>query len=346
MKRSILGLMYLIQGMRNAGIDVDARLANIGIQSDAIDMSTIIHADLEWDILKVIGQDVRPEIGLFIGQHYALAGYGPLLMLLVTCGTIQDALKSGIRFQGLTHLFGQLDLLEKNQIQDGYVALTYMPVDLKTDMGLLRAQCEISGTYKFILDIYRMMGLSAPEIRVELPFSAPKDIATLDKYYAYYGHDLHFSAECAVFQLHQEVLSVRIPSADLMTFRVYEDKCIAELERLKNDVSHQHSLIQHVMDYLELQQGVIPSMAETAHALDIAERTLRYQLQQLGTSYKQIREQLIKHKALKLMEYNEYSIEAIADLLGYSEPAAFNHAFKRWFGHSPRQYVKKPTLKK
>jgi len=49
---------------------------------------------------------------------------------------------------------------------------------------------------------------------------------------------------------------------------------------------------------------------------------------------------LIKNKALKLIEYKEYSIEVIAELLGYSEPAAFNHAFKRWFGQSPRQYSK------
>ena len=342
MKRSILGLMYLIQGMRNAGIDVDTRLADIGIQADAIDAGTIIHADLEWDILKVIGQDVRPEIGLYIGQHYALAGYGPLLMLLVTCSTIKEAIHSGIRFQGLTHLFGQLGLAEVGS----RIALTYEPVDLKTDMGLLRAQCEISGTYKFILDIYRMMGLSAPDIRVELPFDKPKDLTVLEKYYAYYGHDLHFSSQYASFQLNHEVLDIRIPSSDLMTFRVYEAKCIAELERLQQDMQHQHPLIQRVMDYLELQQGLIPGMAETAHALDIPERTLRYQLQQLNTSYKEIREQLIKHKALKLIEYNEYSIEAIAELLGYSEPAAFNHAFKRWFGHSPRQYVKKPKQKK
>ena len=68
------------------------------------------------------------------------------------------------------------------------------------------------------------MGLSAPEIRVELPFSAPKDTTTLEEYYAYYGHDLHFSADYAVFQLNQDVLNVRNPSADLMTFRGYEDK--------------------------------------------------------------------------------------------------------------------------
>ncbi|OTG82983.1 helix-turn-helix domain-containing protein [Acinetobacter sp. ANC 4648] len=336
MKRSILGLMYLIHGMRNSGIDVDTRLASIGINADALDPSSIIHPSLEWDIQKVIGEGVKPEVGLFIGQHYALAGYGPLLMLLVTCSTIQDALKYGIQFQGLTHLFGRLGLVYSNN----HVALTYEPIDLNTEMGLLRAQCEVSGTYKFLQDIYKMMGLVAPTIRVELPFKPPQELDVLNQYKTYYGSDLHFGAEKAAFQLNDVVMNVRIPSADPITFRVYEAKCIAEIERLNAEETDQASLIQRVRGYLELQQGNIPSMATTAQALNIPERTLRYQLQQLNSSYKQIREQLIKHKALRLIEYNEYSIEVIAELLGYSEPAAFNHAFKRWFGQSPRQYGK------
>ncbi len=43
-------------------------------------------------MLKVVGQEIQPEQGLLIGQHYALAGYGPLLMLLVTSPTVRDAL--------------------------------------------------------------------------------------------------------------------------------------------------------------------------------------------------------------------------------------------------------------
>ena len=82
-----------------------------------------------------------------------------------------------------------------------------------------------------------------------------------------------------------------------------------------------------MQDYLELQQGIIEH-GGNRFALKMPERTLRHQLQQLNTSYKQIREQIIKNKALKLMEYKEYSIEVIAEALGYSEPAAFNHAFK------------------
>lgn len=335
MKRSILGLMYLIQGMRKAGIDVDPKLQSIGLRADALDPSSIIHPGLEWDVLKVIGQDVASEKGLFIGQHYALAGYGPLLMLLVSSENIRTALEQGIRYQALTHLTGVLSLKYKAQ----KVVLCYAPEDLNSELGLLRAQCEISGTYKFIQDLYKMMGLSIPRMHIELPFAQPENQQALDIYQEYYGAELQFAAESAEFWFDDAVLNVQIPSADKMTFNLYESKCIAELERLKGDESVP-ALVQRVQDYLELQEGGMPSMAETAQALQIPERTLRHQLQQVQSSYKQIREQLIKDKALRLMEYKEYSIEMIAELLGYSEPAAFNHAFKRWFGHSPRQYFK------
>lgn len=336
MKRSILGLMYLIHGMRNAGIQVDDRLESIGIKAEALDPSSIIHPSLEWDILKVVGHDVQPETGLFIGQHYSLAGYGSLLMLLVTCNRVYDAIHNGIQYQSLTYLYGVLGV----ENREHQIALTYQPVDLNSEMGLLRAQCEVSGTYKFLNDIYKMMGLSVPSVRIELPFTQPEDADILKQYHDYYGSDLHFGCKYACFLIDKEVMELKIPSSDPITHRVYEAKCITEIERLNVEEVKTPPLIQRVNDYLELQQGIIPSMAEVAQALNVPERTLRHQLQQLDTSYKQIREQLIKHKALRLIEYKEYSIEVIAELLGYSEPAAFNHAFKRWFGQSPRQYGK------
>ena len=138
MKRSILGLMYLIQGMRQVGIDVDARLQQIGIQADALDPSSSIHSSLEWDILNVMSEGVVAETGVCVGQHYALAGYGPLLMLLVTCPTVEQALNKGIQYQQLTHLSGVLSLVQQEQ----QVALHYQPVDLASEMGAFRAQCE------------------------------------------------------------------------------------------------------------------------------------------------------------------------------------------------------------
>lgn len=322
--------------MRQVGIDVDKRLENIGLQADALDPSAIIHPDLEWDILKVIAKDVIPELGLHIGQHYALAGYGPMLMLLVTSPTAEIAVKNGIYYQALTHLSGVLGLSISNE----FVALTYEPISMDSSLGVLRAQCEIAGTYKFIQDVYKMVGLSMPDIQVELPFHQPSDLNILNQYYDFYGQKVCFAKSYASFRFHSEILKLKIPSADPITFNIYKTKCESEIQRLQYEDSNKNSLIDRVNDYLDMQKGFIPTMAETAYALGIPERTLRYQLNQYNTSYKEIREQLIKHKALRFIEYKEYSIEVIAEMLGYSEPAAFNHAFKRWFGQSPRQYGK------
>lgn len=336
MKRSILGLMYLIQGMRQTDIDVDARLASIGLKADAFDPSSTIHPSVERNIQNVIAKDVDPLVGLMVGQHYALAGYGPLLMLLVTSQTVYHAVQNGVRFQALTHLSGILN----SEVNGNEAALTYEPLELRSETDFFRAQCEISGTYKFVKDIYQMVGLDVPPIRVQLPFEKPEDSSTLEKYQEFYGNDIHFGADRAGFWFDQNLLDFNLPSADVITFRIYESKCIDEIARLNAQENVINPLIDRVQNYLELQQGVMPTMSEIAQALDIPERTLRHQLQQLNTSYKQIREQLIKHKALRLIEYKEYSIEVIAEMLGYSEPAAFNHAFKRWFGQSPRQYGK------
>lgn len=327
--------MYLIQGMRHAGIDVDARLADMGIQAEALDPSSIIPDEIEWDILQYISQDISPEQGLIIGQHYALAGYGPFLMLLVTSDTLHKALLNGVRFQQLTHLFGSLQL----NIKKDYIHLHYQPIDLNTHLGLFRAQCEISGTYKFLQDIFKMMGLEIPNIRIELPFKAPKELELIVAYQDYYGQDVKFECQHASFILENtDILNIKIPSADVLTYRVYEDKCLQDLEKLERSTQEKLTIVEYVEGYLEMQNGVMPTMFETACALNIPERTLRHKLQQMQTSYKEIRERLIKQKALKFIENSAYSIEQVAEMLGYSEPAAFNHAFKRWFGQSPRQY--------
>jgi AraC-like DNA-binding protein len=333
MKRSILSLMYLIQGMRKSGVDIEHKLHAIGLNENSIDPSSVIHPNLEWDILQTLGRDIEPIRGLDIGQHYSLAGYGPLLMLIVASETIKDALENGVKYSALTHLTGKLSFSYK----DEQVSLNLIPLDLNTSIGELIAHCEISGTYRFLKDIYQMMGLEIPVIEISLPFIEPINAEAKKAYTDIFGTQISFRAKQAEFNFGKDVLNVEIPSADPITYKAYDQKCVVEMERLAEE-NKTPSLIQRVTDYLELQNRVFPTMAETAQALRVPERTLRHQLQQMNTSYKQIREDLIKDKALRLMEYKEYSIEMIAELLGYSEPAAFNHAFKRWFGQSPRQY--------
>ena len=54
-----------------------------------------------------------------------------------------------------------------------------------------------------------------------------------------------------------------------------------------------------------------------------------------GTSFGEVLDRLRHREALRYLADGTVSLQQIAWLLGYSEPGAFNHAFKRWTGTSP-----------
>src|SRR5690606_33102828 len=160
--------------------------------------------------------------GLLIGQHYAFAGYGPLLMLLVTSPTVRDALNQVIRFQQLTHLTGQLAL----QQSEHHSALCYRAKQQDDHLGMLLAQAEISGTFKFIREIYKLMGLSKPDLRIELPFAYPEDLNTLKVYHDYYGTQVQFDARRAAYCIEESLQVIERHSLHPISFAIDAAKCL------------------------------------------------------------------------------------------------------------------------
>jgi AraC-like DNA-binding protein len=80
--------------------------------------------------------------------------------------------------------------------------------------------------------------------------------------------------------------------------------------------------------------------SETAGQLGLSERSLYRELQQQGTSFRQLRDQALSQKARQLLSNQNVSIAEVAFLLGFSENAAFYRAFKRWTGRTPLDYRK------
>jgi AraC-like DNA-binding protein len=75
-----------------------------------------------------------------------------------------------------------------------------------------------------------------------------------------------------------------------------------------------------------------------ARDLSTSTRSLQRRLAAAGVSYNQLRDQVRKEAAERYLSDAPLSIAEIAYLLGYSEPAAFNRAFKRWHDESPQTF--------
>jgi len=74
--------------------------------------------------------------------------------------------------------------------------------------------------------------------------------------------------------------------------------------------------------------------------LGLNKRTLQRGLFAQGTSFRRLKEEVLKEHAVRLLSQADLGLNAIAIQLGYSEPSAFHRAFKVWFGITPRQFRK------
>lgn len=130
---------------------------------------------------------------------------------------------------------------------------------------------------------------------------------------------------------------------------------------LKPITSHNPNLLSALKNYAEISlkeqneaeslQGKVRShlmnrlphgelnITNTAKAMNMTSSTLYRKLKKEGATFKALllktRQELAKSYLLQDLTNSQ-----VAYLLGFSEPAAFQHSFKRWFGISPGEYRK------
>jgi AraC-like DNA-binding protein len=92
---------------------------------------------------------------------------------------------------------------------------------------------------------------------------------------------------------------------------------------------------------LRMAKPQLPGLETVAYAFNLTSRTLQRRLEEEGTSFRQIAEELKRRICDLLIRHNRYSIADIAFLLGYSDAPAFIRSFRKWHGKPPHDYRKK-----
>ena len=91
--------------------------------------------------------------------------------------------------------------------------------------------------------------------------------------------------------------------------------------------------------------GAFPSLESAARKLGMSGRTLRRQLNNLGTNYQNELDLLRQEFAINYLTKTDKCITEIALMLGFCDSSAFSKAFKKWTGESPREFKKNHTHK-
>jgi AraC-like DNA-binding protein len=125
------------------------------------------------------------------------------------------------------------------------------------------------------------------------------------------------------------------PAADERLFRVL----LAHAEERHLDYVHMQTVSERLHRTLLSLDDSADSRAEAlASRLGLGVRTLHRRLRAEGTSYRKVLTNFQMRRCIERLESPSASAKQVAFALGFSDPASFYRAFKRWTGHTVSEY--------
>jgi AraC-like DNA-binding protein len=277
---------------------------------------------------RLVSADDDPHPGLRFGQemtrHYP--GGSVLFTLMLNCPTIGCALENFIRYHRI-----MADIVQplQRQVEDR-VHLSW-----EAPFGYLPLHDDLAEAliciYNAILTHLSQGRLQPVEIRFTHP--APDD---LSGYQRVFEAPLRFGAAQNELVIKRAALALEIQLANRDLYKLLERHASRIADTLERDTGWQHRVMRLTSEML--MRGSPPDIEAVAKALALSRRTLQARLESEGTTFRRCLQAVRKQTALDYLSRPGASICDVAFLLGYSEQSAFNHAFKRWTGHTPMAY--------
>jgi AraC-like DNA-binding protein len=145
-----------------------------------------------------------------------------------------------------------------------------------------------------------------------------------------------------LFALSNESLDIPLTTADPKLLHALKPFCDMAAKARNTKPETLRSAVESEVEKL-LPHGKAKA-ENVAKGLALSLRTLARRLAEEGTTYGEVVDQLRKSQALQYLKDPGMSLAQIAWLLGYEGATSFNHAFRRWTGHSPSVARKEKLL--
>lgn len=273
-----------------------------------------------------------PHLGLALGKQVRSAAFLPPGSALYRehQPTFKTLLQSMITTINATYPTVSLRYLETDHVA-GLQVTAHEPDAASKRMAVETVMVNVSNHFPVFL------GEAVGPECMTFDYGRPSYAGQYDQYFSC---DLKFGAEHSAILIPKELLHMNIA----ITESSYA--CVRDLYLSGSNLPAKlSSLSKRLHTYLadiRVEDG-FPTLDVAADHLCISPRTLRRHLNMLNTSYFEEIQAYRKQSAIHLLLNTRYSITDIALQLGFYDSSAFNNAFKKWMGRTPRQFRANPT---
>lgn len=327
-------LTLFVSGLESYDIDGPAFLADYGFNypedSNPDKRVSISTMAVMWDkAAELTGDD---EFGLKAGTFITPTTFSALGMALWSSCSVRDMLQCWCRYLHMFSTAAEMTLIE----QDGKLitqAIQYPDEQGKEPASKFALDATLSALHTLGR---RHFDKELAPLTVELSRPTPKHP---ENYEAFFGCPVSFNNPTIRLLYDMDQISRPIPGGNQQLAQATEKLVVEYLGRMQLQPANTQSLLPQVRQALfELLPRGEANLDDVAEQLHVSPRTLRRKLEEQGSSFRQLLEEVRKQLALDYIGQAHLSIGEISFLLGFASNSNFSRAFKRWTSQSPQDY--------
>jgi AraC-like DNA-binding protein len=264
-----------------------------------------------------------PNIGIAAGRSMSVGDCPAIDYAMSTANTVREAVEIALQHARLCN-----DALVIELQVDSPRALVRL--ESSTSLNRVSADFLLVGLYTAHV---RLWPHAAGELECWFAHAQPRDLSAYME--AIPNAVLRFSAPCYGFSFASSTLDQPLPSADPKLHAIvhkYADLMLAELpstQTLAGDIRR--------MLPAELLRSRADA-ASVARKLHVSVRTLGRRLEEEGTSFKVLLNDVRRELALNMLVRGDLPIADVARQLDFADVSTFHRAFRRWTGQTPASY--------
>ncbi|MFZ6030316.1 MAG: AraC family transcriptional regulator [Chloroflexota bacterium] len=265
-----------------------------------------------------------PYFGLHMGEYAEAGSWSILGYMMMNCKTLGEAFQKGGRY---ARIIGNLIEGRGEWRFNKIKVVFYTPPDAP-QMSRHCFEATFSSTVRM------MRTLTGKQIDpLEVRFIYPKPESTTE-YERIFRCPVLFGQKENSMSADPGIANTPILMSNpalLAHFEQYAHDFLAQMERKDEYTQAVTKIILSRLDDEAL------SINKVAREMAVSVRTLQKRLEEEGVVFSELLRD-IRHRLAKKYLCENYSVEQITYLLGFSEPSVFRKAFKKWSGVTPREY--------
>lgn len=266
------------------------------------------------------------SLGLLIGSSNTVSALGYMGMAISAAPSIREGIQALEHYSRLQASYMQVDLASNLQTLS-------IRVHFLVDVGdAERPHTEAS--VMLIQDYVEMVtGEQLTDAHYRMGFAQP---AYADRYTEFMHSEMSFGWPQTSIELPLHWLDRPSPYFSAELWQQAQFELAQQLRRLGK--GEPGTFTRHIRALLLSYEPPLPDLKRVASRLHISGRTLNRRLQQEGIGFRELRAGIQHEWARRYLMETDISIDAIAGVLGYQDPANFRRAFKARESCAPRSY--------